>query len=554
MTTMVKKLLLLLLFITAPSKVWAQSTLIYNVKGYTINDGKLVQFKALQFNGDTIEKLYQEQPSPITVAKLNAIDGNGSSLLPGLIDAHGHVLSYGKSLLSVNLMGSKSEHEAVKRVRKFVEDNGSQSWIRGRGWNQVLWPSKSYPNASALDKYFPDTPVALGRVDGHAIWLNSKAMALAGITKATKSPAGGEIIKDKHGMPTGVLIDNAMDLVYQVIPELSPKELQQVLVTSMNSLASYGLTSVHDAGVSVANINAYKELAANNAMPIRVNAMLSVVDPQWLKELAQGHFATDDGIFKVDSVKISSDGALGSRGAALFSDYSDLHGHTGLMLYSEDELYALIDTAMKGDFQVNTHAIGDKANHVVLNHYQTAMKKYQSKERRHRIEHAQVIAIKDIPRFHQLNVIPSMQATHATSDMNMAEDRLGKARLKGAYAWNTLLKGGNIIANGSDFPVEHPNPFYGLHAAITRQDKDNQPLNGWIIEESMTPIQALKSFTIDAAFAGHQENIIGSLEAGKKADFILVDKDMFTQPATSIWQNKVLATWVNGKQVFKRQH
>ena len=403
-----------------------------------------------------------------------------------------------------------------------------------------------------LDSLFPNTPVALGRVDGHALWVNKKALSLAGITRTTKSPEGGEIILDANGNPSGVLIDNAMELVYRVIPKFDQKQQQYALIKAMKSLASVGLTSVHDAGISLENINAYKSLAESGKMPIRVNAMLSVEDPMWLSVLAQGHYVTDDHMFKLDSVKISSDGALGSRGAALFDDYSDMHGHKGLLLYSNEKLGELINTAMKADFQVNTHAIGDKANHLVLNHYENAIAKYDAKHLRHRVEHAQVLSLPDIQRFVSIGVIPSMQATHATSDKNMAEDRLGKKRLKGAYAWQTLLQEGNIIANGSDFPVESPNPFYGLHAAITRQDHNNLPENGWLGHERMTRAQALKSFTIDAAYSGHQEQLIGSLSPGKKADFILIDKDIFKQPAETIWQNKVLSTWVNGKEVYKR--
>ncbi|MFD2168348.1 amidohydrolase [Thalassotalea euphylliae] len=529
----------------------ANTTLITNVKGYTVNKGELTTFNAIQFSNDTVDAIYQEQPENIG-ENVTVIDGNGQSILPGLIDAHGHVLGYGLGLQRVDLVGTQTEQDAVSRIVAYAKTNKESRWISGRGWNQVLWPSKTFPTAISLDKYFPERPVIMGRVDGHAIWVNSKAMEIAGITKDTVSPSGGEIIRDKAGNPTGVFIDNAMELIRNAIAPLTTAEKKQALIDAMNSLASYGLTSVHDAGITVENDSLYRTLADEQQMAIRINGMLSVEDKTWQEVLNKGPYATPDGFYKIDSVKISSDGALGSRGAAMIDDYSDHKGHKGLLLYKPDELAKLIKTSMKAGFQVNTHAIGDKANNLVLDQYEVFINETGSKNKRHRIEHAQILTLSDIKRFKPLGVIPSMQATHATSDKNMAEDRIGKERLAGAYAWRKLLSEGNIIANGSDFPVESPNPFYGLHAAITRQDHNNQPLDGWLSTEKMTPVEALASFTIDAAYAGHQDVIIGSLEAGKKADFILLDNDMFTQVPQSIWKNTVNETWVNGKQVYKK--
>ncbi|WP_351009105.1 amidohydrolase [Shewanella sp. S1-58-MNA-CIBAN-0166] len=531
----------------------AQTTLMHHVNGYTLVDGKLQTFNAIQFTDDKIDRLFTLNQALPSATDITSIDGKGKTLLPGLIDAHGHVLGYGLSLLTADLTNTSSEQQAVERAKAFSKNNPTDGWLMGRGWNQELWDSKQFPTKESLDKAFKANPVSFGRVDGHAIWVNSKALALAGISSTTVAPEGGEIVKDEQGNPTGVLIDNAMNLVFNIVPDLNQQQLQSTLTLAMDSLASYGLTSVHDAGINIDNIKAYQQLAANNAMSVRVNGMLSVEDPRFTTILKQGHITTANDMFKVDSVKISADGALGSRGAALIKEYSDQPGHKGLMLYSDDQLGKLILQSMKAGFQVNTHAIGDNANQVVLDKYQTAIAATDSKALRHRIEHAQILDLADIPRFSQLGVIASIQATHATSDKNMAENRLGKARLAGAYAWRKLLNANAVIANGSDFPIESPNPFFGLHASVTRQDHVNQPLDGWLATEKLSRIEALKSFTIDAAYAGHQEQLLGSLEPGKKADFILVEDDYFTIDPQQIWQNKVIATWVNGRKVFAKE-
>ncbi|MAG76590.1 MAG: amidohydrolase [Colwelliaceae bacterium] len=546
-----KKLALLFASIFVSGQLHAETTLIHNVNGYTINQGKLTQFSAIQFTDDTVDNIFSAKPTSIA-ADVMVIDGKGQNMLPGLIDAHGHVLGYGESLMTVDLVNSESEEEAVSRVIKYKKANPGQSWIQGRGWNQVQWPSKSFPSAKSLDKHFPDTPVFLVRVDGHAGWANSKAMELAGITKASKAPIGGEIIKDADGNPTGIFIDFAMDLITAKIAPLTPKEQTAIYIKAMNELAAVGLTSVHDAGVTAENIEVYKAMTAAGDMPIRVNAMLYLPSPNWEQGLAKGSFYSEDGMFQFNSVKIQADGALGSRGAALHHDYSDDPGNKGLLLHTNEKLTHYIETAMKKGFQVNTHAIGDHANTLTFDNYAKLIKDTDTKSRRHRIEHAQVLTLEDIPKFAEYGVIASIQATHATSDKNMAEDRIGKERLKGAYAWRSLLNAGAKIANGSDFPVEPTNPFFGLHASITRQDRKNQPIGGWIESEKLSREETLASFTIDAAYSGDQEHILGSLEAGKKADFILLNEDLFKQDETSIWQNKVNQTWVAGKKVYQR--
>ena len=530
----------------------AETVILENVNGYTLNTGReLVRFSSLQFTDGRVDRIFAEgETLPDQVDR--RIDGAGKTVIPGLVDAHGHVLSHGQALLSVVLTGAASAAEAARRVGDFAEENPEVEWIQGRGWNQVLWDSKEFPTAASLDAVVDDRPVWLRRVDGHAAWGNSLAMELAEVSALSEDPAGGQIIRDDEGNPSGVFVDTAMGLVSRIIPEAGSEEIKRALSISMHDLAGWGLTSVHDAGSGSTVIAAMRELLDEGDMPIRINLMLAASDEFYEERLAEGPYRDEEDLLALHSVKVVSDGALGSRGAALLEEYSDDPGNIGLLRYSDEQLQYLMRAAMNAGFQVNTHAIGDAANKIVLDSYEDLIAQTGSRDLRHRVEHAQVLTFDDILRFAELGVVPSMQATHATSDKNMAEDRLGTVRVQGAYAWRKLLDTGVIIANGSDFPVEHPNPFYGLHAAATRQDQQNDPPGGWYSEENMTLEEAFASFTIDAAWAGHQEDILGTLEPGKKADFVLLDRDMFAIPASELWQVQVLETWVNGEQVFAR--
>jgi predicted amidohydrolase YtcJ len=527
----------------------ADTTVYMNVNGYTLNANReLQQFNAIQFTDDRVDRVFVQGEELPELADL-LIDGDGQTLLPGLIDAHGHILSYGLSLLRVDLVGTQTEIEAVQRVADFAENSEQLEWIQGRGWNQVLWDSNEFPSAESLDAAVSDKPVWLSLVDGHAGWANSAAMELAGVDRQSEDPNGGQIIRDEDGNPTGVFIDNAMALIRSQIPAISMEEQKFALRTAMLELAKQGLTSVHDAGAGSDTIEAYKQLLDDGPLPIRVNVMLSAGDSFYEQRLAEGHYRSADDTLTMNSVKIAADGALGSRGAAMIDDYSDQSGHTGLLLHNPERLEYFMRAAMNAGFQVNTHAIGDKANKDVLDNYEQLIAETNSRDLRHRVEHAQILRYEDILRFAELGVIPSMQATHATSDKNMAVDRIGDVRIQGAYAWRKLIDAGALIANGSDFPVESPNPFFGLHAAITRQDKNNQPPGGWFPEEKMTAIEAFASFTIDAAYSGHQEKLLGTLEPGKKADFIILDRDIFAIDESEIWQIEVEKTWVNGQRV-----
>ncbi|WP_233520540.1 amidohydrolase [Flocculibacter collagenilyticus] len=531
------------------------SLLVHNINGYTFTtDRKLQRFSSMLIRhgkiheiGDNLLKKYQDQ-------KITRLNGQGRTVLPGMTDAHGHILGLGFNRMNVDVRGLTSAQATAKKVADYANQNPQQQWIKGRGWNQVLWPSKQFPTANDLDEVIADRPVMLTRVDGHASWLNTKALQLAGINSSTISPEGGEIIKDENGQPTGILIDNAMNLVEKKLPKPTNKEKQMALDIASKHLLALGVTSVHDAGIDHNTYHLYKDKAANNTLDMRIYAMISANDPHFETMLEKGHVKDEADFLSIRSVKIYGDGALGSRGAALLKPYQDQPDNHGLLVTSQTQLRQLMQQTLAHNFQINLHAIGDRANRIALDEFSFAFKQNPANQAlRHRVEHAQVISVDDIPRFKALNIIPSMQPTHATSDMNMAGDRVGKQRLAGAYAWQTLLKQNSVIALGSDFPIELANPFFGIHAAVTRQNRDNQPVNGWIPEEAMTVAQAVRGFTIDAAYAAHQEHSLGGLETGKWADFIMVDRDIFTIPTNELWKTQVLETWVAGKRIQNTQ-
>ncbi|WP_444894264.1 amidohydrolase [Microbulbifer sp. TRSA001] len=543
--------ILVSLLLTVNSSSSTATTLIHNISGYHTTDSDLIQFNAIAFEqGKVLEtgeiaELYNKYPSA------KKIDAQGKTLLPGLIDAHGHMLGLGQLTGELDLR-DHSLAESLSAIKQYSKNLGPNEWLAGRGWNQVTWPDKSFPTRRHLDELQIDQPIWLRRVDGHAGWANSKALELAGIDKDTQSPEGGEILRDKDGKPIGILIDNAMSLMHKAIPAPTLAQQKSSLQKAFSTALSLGLTSVHDAGINEQTLHAYQELAERKAIPLRIYPMLSVESHNYAQLLRAGHIGEPSDRLYLRSIKLSADGALGSRGAALLEPYHDRPQEKGLLLYPEDKMLTLLKLATDNNFQVNVHAIGDRANHIVLNHLETLNKAESQASHRHRVEHAQVIEVEDIPRFARLNLIASMQPTHATSDKNMASDRLGNERLIGAYAWQTLLEQGTPIAAGSDFPVEPANPLFGLHAAVTRRDRQGNPSKGWRVEETMTLEQALRAFTLDAAYASHQETVIGNLEAGKFADFILLDKDIFTIDPQEIWKVQVLETWIEGEQVYRK--
>ena len=520
---------------------------IHNIAGYTPTNDGIREFSVLVFDGSGHVIATGGDELLDGVPDDSRIDGDGGTVVPGLTDAHAHIYSLGFLTSSLDLTGTDSLEAAIGRIDDYAGQR-SAGWILGRGWNQVLWPVREFPRAADIDAVVADRPVWLRRIDGHAGWANSKVLELAGIDDATPDPIGGKIIRDESGRATGILVDKAMNIVEKHIPAPDRQSIRDAYRLAIDMLLALGITGVHDAGISKTDAEVYMSMADDAELGIRVYAMLSDAGanldafPEPVRRYGNDHL-------DIASVKLYADGALGSRGAAMIDPYEDDPENRGLPFWTQDRLNGFVQKANAKGFQVGIHAIGDLGNRMAL----IAFDKAQGGEAsalRNRVEHAQIIALDDIPRFAELGVIAAMQPIHATSDMNMAEDRIGNERIKGGYAWRRLLDSGAVIASGSDFPVELPNPFLGLYAAVTRQDRAGLPRDGWYPEQALSREEALHSFTLAAAYAAHQEERLGSLEPGKWADFIVVDRNYFEIPASEIDDIRVLQTWVGGKLVY----
>ncbi|MEO6800793.1 MAG: amidohydrolase [Rhodanobacter sp.] len=551
--TLTTRTLLFAVLLTIIPLGHAADLLVTHVNGYTLDrHGKLQQFQALLIDQGKVVATGSDAELAARANGAKVLDGHGRTLLPGLIDAHGHVLDLGYARNSVDLAGTRSLGEALAKVKAYAESHPDATWIRGGGWNQEIWKLGRFPTASELDAVIPDRPVWLSRIDGHAAWANSAAIKLAGVTKATRDPSGGRIERDADGNPAGVFVDGATDLVDARVPAPTAQERTAALDAALAEMARVGLTGVGDAGIDLENYQLYRQYADAHKLTARIYAMIRDTGDAFDVISKDGPLiGYGNDFLTVRTVKLFADGALGSRGAAMLAPYSDDPHNRGLLFMTPELMTAKIDKAFDKGYQVAIHAIGDRANREVLDSYAAAYPAHpEAIALRNRVEHAQIVSPKDIPRFESLHLIASMQPTHATSDMNMAEDRIGRQRIKGAYAWRSFLGQGTVIAAGSDFPVESPNPFYGLHSAVTRQDQHGQPPGGWYPAQAMTLAEAFRAFTLDAAFAEHAEKTLGTLEPGKWADFILVDHDIFKDAPSRLWGTRVLQTWVGGKQVY----
>jgi predicted amidohydrolase YtcJ len=472
------------------------------------------------------------------------IDVKGKTIYPGFYDPHSHFINLGQMLGQCDLVGSKSFAEVIEKVKAFEKIHPDNKWIIGRGWDQNDWKNKEFPSKKELDIAFPNKPVYLDRIDGHAALVNSRALELAAITVNSKIEGGDyEVV---NGQLTGILVDNAKSSVEKVMPIISEFDQRKSILRAEAECLKYGLTTISDAGISIEEIELLKKMHADNSLKIRDYAMVSASD------YAIDYF-TKNGILKTErlnvrSFKIYADGALGSRGACLLKPYADEPSKTGFLLTSANQMKAYFQKIEKTDFQANTHCIGDSANRLVLDLYGDILK--IKNNRRWRIEHSQIVDKTDLPKFGQFSIIPSVQATHATSDMYWAGARLGKMREKNAYTFNDLIKSAGLIANGSDFPVEFVNPLFSFHSAISRQDAQNFPKAGYQIENAITRKEALKAMTIWAAYSNFEEKERGSLEIGKMADFVILNSDIMLIDKTLIRKTKVLATYIGGEKVY----
>ncbi len=525
-----------------PSPALAE-TLISNVNGIQVGaDGKLQHFGSVLIGDDGRVEAVISTASPRVKKYDQLIDGGGRTLLPGFIDAHGHVLGLGFSALQLDLVGTSSLEDLQNRLKDYAAAHPDARWIVGRGWNQELWPVKKFPTAADLDAVVPDRPVVLERVDGHAVVANSAAMKAAGVTGATQAPSGGRI-------EDGLFVDNATELVTKAVPEPTEAEYDRAFAKAQEILLGYGVTGVGSMSTGPGDWKAMKR--AGEAGQLRVRFMVYADELKLLAEVPKPTPWLFGDHLRMVGIKFYADGALGSRGAWLKQPYADKLDTRGLRFHSDEELLKLADTAASHGFQIATHAIGDAANAQVISVYEQMSKEYGA-DRRWRIEHFQVVDPADIPRLKPAGIIASMQPTHQTSDRLMAEARLGPDRLNGAYAWRTVEKLGIPLAFGTDFPVESPNPFPGLSAAISRQDMNGQPPGGWIPSERLDFSQALAAYTRGAAYAGFADERIGSLEPGKWADFVIVDRDPSTADQQSLARIEVLETWIAGKKAWER--
>jgi predicted amidohydrolase YtcJ len=550
-------------------------TLYVNARIYTIDSDNSVA-EAMAVKGDRIVALGSRSQLEERVRWKQTVDLEGRPVFPGFIDAHAHIMSLGIARLTVDLVGMRSESETLDQVRARVHEVKAGTWIRGYGWDQNDWPSKRFPHHTMLDRVAPENPVYLIRIDGHAAWVNRAALEQAGITRETPDPEGGRIIRDASGQPTGVLIDDAKYLVFNVMPPPSAEERREALEIVIRECLKYGITGVHDMGVDLQEIALYKALADEGTLGIRIYGAISGRGETW------DHFRTAgplinyaDHRLTVRALKLYVDGALGSRGAALIDPYEDDPDNRGITVTTEQDLQQTIREALQAGFQVCTHAIGDRGNNIALNAYEQCLAEHPRSDTRFRVEHAQILLPDDIPRFKKLGVIPSMQPTHCTSDMYWAESRIGPQRIRGAYAWRSLRETGVILAGGSDFPVEHPNPLYGIYAAVTRQDHHGIPRTagdvrrgfqlseagivdesvfsgGWYVDQRLTREEAVRMFTSWAAWASFEEQIKGSLEAGKLADFVVLSSDIMEIPPNEILRTEVEKTVVGGREVYTK--
>ncbi|ABC62416.1 amidohydrolase [Erythrobacter litoralis] len=528
--------------------------LVDNIAGIRIDeDGEVDRFTGLWIDDDGRIKQVLDRRDKRPDGTTYSVDGEGRVVIPGLIDAHLHVMGIGFGALTLDLSGTRSLAEAQQAIADFAAANPGRQWIIGRGWNQETWGLGRFPTAAELDAAVADVPVVLERVDGHATWANTRAMELAGVTAQTKSPSGGRIERLAGSqMPSGVFVDAASELIYSRVPAPRPRERDLALQKAQDILLAMGITAAADMGTSLEDWQTFRRAGDEGRLKLRIMSYAAGVDAM---EAIAGPGPTPwlyDDRLRLNGVKLYLDGALGSRGAWLKRPYADDPGNTGLPLQNPAQLRNLMSRAAMDNFQLAIHAIGDAANAEVLAAIDELAETYGG-DRRWRIEHAQVIDPTDIAEFGKYGIIASMQPVHQTSDRLMAEARLGPDRLDGAYAWKTIADTGSRLAFGSDAPVESPDPFAGWAVAFTREDADGQPFGGWRPQDRVSREAALAGFSADAAYAGFADGRFGRLVAGERADFLILDRDPMLASADDLRDAKVLETWIGGERVYRRR-
>ena len=555
MTQELRRVAAIALLSSLPTMAGADA-LIDNVTGMTLDrQQRVVRFQAMVIDKDgKIVRLVPVGEQPPKRTKKNPgprydwrADMKGRVVLPGMIDAHGHVIGQGIAALTLDLSTTRSLDEAKAKIAEYARANPERPWIIGRGWNQEVWKLGRFPTAADLDTVVADRPVWMERADGHAGWANSAALKAANITAATTAPAGGRIEK-----PLGVLVDAATSLIEKSLPKVSPKDRTAAFLKAQQILLGYGVTAVADMGTTIDDWMTYRRMGDTGALRVRIMSYgAGIENTVAIGGTGPTPWLSDDRL-RLEGVKLYADGALGSRGAWLKAPYADAPGQRGLGFLSDDQLQNLMSRASMDGYQVAVHAIGDRANQQAIDAIAEMAVTYKG-DRRWRIEHAQVLDPADMKAFGQYGIIASVQPTHATSDRLMAEARLGEARLAGAYAWKSLLANGAKLAFGSDFPVERPDPWNGWAAAYTRTDERGEPVGGWRPEEAVTREQAWWGFTGGAAYAGFAEDRFGILAPGQRADFIVVDRDPLAADPMALRQTRVLETWIGGQKAWERK-
>ncbi len=525
-------------------------------------DRSTPEVEAIAAKGDRIVALGGNEEVQAWIGDgTQVIELAGRTVVPGMIDAHTHFAGIGARRLQIDA-GAAAKGEILQKVAAQVTRSKAGEWIQGRGWDQNIWPEKAFPTRQELDAVAPDNPVYLTRVDGHAAWVNSRALEIAGIQRGTPDPPGGMILRDSRGEPTGTLVDNGFRLVSRHIPPMSKDQRREAVRLSISECLAAGLTGVHEAGGSRADIELYEEMMRAGEFNFRIYEFVRWPgDEQSLPHtyesldyfLEKGpQIGLHDNRLTIRGIKMSLDGALGSRGAAFLEPYADDPDNSGVLRLDAGEIYETTLRGLKAGFQVAVHAIGDRANRIVLDAMEKALKEAQVSDARLRVEHAQVLDPADVPRFARLGILPSMQPTHCTTDMHWIGDRVGEQRSRYAYAWRTLLDSGVRIPGGSDAPVESVAPLPGIYAAVTRRDRNGWPEDGWHPEQIVTREEALRMFTIDAAYAAFEENIKGSLVPGKLADMAVLSRDIMKIPAAGILETEVEMTILGGKVVYTK--